>query len=242
MSLIKMASKTSKVQQKLKQFIQDNFPNRRIICLIAYGSSLSQKFTPEDYDFLLLLDTYKTTDYKILKMASENLDLNLDLFIDYLDQIQKKGFNNYQRGRHGTYFFVNLANAKCLIGQNYYAKHVKKISDKSVQHDLLYRIEEYFYRIQKLYINSSLDQDSINIVKKYFSRICMDLLLFTKDLSFSNVNQTHYMDIINTKINKSNLFDKSTQKLLKKFFNTGNPNLVLEIISPLYKIYLNCYK
>src|SRR4030042_6673573 len=119
-----MSSKTGKnIQKHLLNFVKNNLPKDRVICLLGYGSSLSDsKNLPKDYDFLLLLDKYDQKDYELLKKVKNNL--SLDLFIDYWEYINQRGFDNYQRGRHGTYFIPILATAKCLLGKNIYKENL----------------------------------------------------------------------------------------------------------------------
>lgn len=228
------------IQKYLINFIKENFRNNRIICLLAYGSSIcySPKMKPKDYDFLLLLDKYNKSDYKILKRITNKY--HIELFIDYWDYIKRKGFDSYQRGRHGSYFVPYLALAKCLIGENIYQQSVKIIPIKTIKKDLLYRIEEYFYRIQKLYIYK--DKDASNVTKKYISRICIDLLLYANEMSFEEIYTIHYEEVIHKKVMHSNIFDQNIKAQLSKLFLRMNTNLLLETIGSLYEVYLKCFE
>ena len=72
------------------------FNKERIICLLRYGPK--ERFDgslPEDFDFLLLLDKYQKDDYSALSFLKK-MNLPIELFIDYKDQILSKGIENYQ--------------------------------------------------------------------------------------------------------------------------------------------------
>lgn len=222
--------------------IQRHFKKQRIICLILYGSALNEsKIEPKDYDLLLLLDRYSKTDYQMLKIVKNNFPV--ELFIDYKDQILRKGLENYQRGRHGSYFVGCLAYGKCLLGNNFYLSNLDKISRNIMQRDLLFRIEEYFYRIQQHYVNDGLnDNDSLRMVKKYISRICMDLLLYSGELTFVDIHKFHYSQIM-TLVLKSVLFSRNDKDLLRKLLlDSKKVNLIGLTIQSLYEVYLNCFE
>lgn len=231
----KVVEKILKIQNNVVESINQSFPKERVVCLLNYGSSLAQTDIPQnDYDFLLLLDSYNESDYQIIREIKKAN--SVEIFIDYWDQIKKKGFSNYQRGRHGSYFFLCLATAKCLLGENVYDINKSKVSRESIEFGLLHRIEEYFYRIQKLATSNDMD---MRMIKKYFSRICMDMLLFTGEMNFHEVHTLHYTEIISTKIKSSSLFSTETHEKLNNF--SENENDIMDIISILNNIHLNLF-
>lgn len=221
-----------------KDFILNNFDQKRIECLILYGSALNcNDIVPNDIDLLLLLDTYNNDDLKkLIKISSE---ISIQLFIDYKDQILRKGLNNYQRGRHGTYFFIVLAFGRCILGKNFYLNNVDKLENRIVKRDLLFRIEEYFYRIQKHFINKT-SQD-IFFIKKYFSRIVFDLLFFYDIISHTNIHEVHYLNIFDIYLNRSKIFSRSLTKKLSRFVKGNNIDLVPEIVGEMYNVYLRAF-
>jgi len=227
------------VLDNVKEYILENFDKKRIECLILYGSHLSSSKTkPKDYDFLLLLDTYNEKDLDLVKGL--NKDQNIEFFIDYKDQIIEKGFNNYQRGRHGTYFFIALAYGKCLLGENYYLKNLDKIYYPKVKLDLFFRIEEYFYRIQKHYVNSRILD--LEYIKKYISRIVFDLLLIRETIDFPNFHKIHYLDIFDEYVYEKDVFSENLDSLLKDIITHDNMKTVPSLLKFLYKEYLKDFK
>jgi hypothetical protein len=237
-----MVNKFYQHHSAIVQFVQKNFSPERVICLMTYGSSLSEQLIPpEDYDFLLLLKTYDAGDYDLISEVTKS-NLKIDFFLDYEDQIIQKGFENYQRGRHGVYFFAALSTAQCLIGKNFYLENISKIPEKNIKHDLLFRIEEYFYRIQKNYIWQNQKSDSSALLKKYISRICMDLLLYNGEMTFSEVHTIHYVSVVNVLVPSSNLFSSHLKEQIRIFFLRGDEKQVPVIVGELYKVYLSLFK
>lgn len=226
------------LSQEIVKILISRFGTSRLISVILYGSAISRSnIAPHDLDVLILLDTYSTEDILILREIV--LSYPVELFIDYKDQIERKGIENYQRGRHGTYFFVSMAYAKILYGINYYALHVGDIPFTLIQKDLLFRIEEYFYRIQKLL--SQKENVDMTILEKYVSRICTDLLLYKKELDFSNLHLYHYKEIALKIFVKSSLVNSETAFLIENFFSEKKNEIIPVLFGALHSIYMTCF-
>jgi predicted nucleotidyltransferase len=224
--------------QEVVEVFMARFGKNRLISVILYGSAISQSDTvPKDLDILVLLDTYFVEDISILREIATKYPV--ELFIDYRDQIEQKGIENYQRGRHGTYFFVSMSYAKVLHGVNYYALHAGEIPFTIIQRDLLFRIEEYFYRIQKLI--SQKENIDMFMVEKYISRICTDSLLCTKELKFSELHSYHYKEIVQEIFIKSSLVNTETARLVEDFFSEQKIETVPVLFGALYTIYITCF-
>ncbi len=227
------------ISKEIVELLVDRFGKDRIVSVLLYGSAIAESDTlPKDLDILVLLDTYHIDDILILREIG--IKYPVELFIDYKDQIEQKGLEYYQRGRHGTYFFVSLAYAKVLYGKNYYASCADQIDFYIVQRDLLFRIEEYFYRIQKLI--SQKENIDISMIEKYISRICTDLLLCTKELGFDRLHSYHYREIIREIFPKSRLVDKETVALVKNFYNKPNLLDLPVLFGKLHLIYMSCFE
>ncbi len=226
------------LSQEVVEVIASRFGKNRLVSVILYGSAISKSYiVPNDLDILVLLDTYSVEDIFILREIAINYPI--ELFIDYKDQIEQKGIENYQRGRHGTYFFVSMAYAKVLYGINYYASRAGEIPFTVIQRDLLFRIEEYFYRIQKL-ISQKENIDTV-MVEKYISRICTDLLLDTKELEFSKLHSYHYKEIVQEIFIKSRLVNSETARLIEGFFSEQKVEIIPALFGALHTIYMTCF-
>jgi len=214
------------------------FDKNRIICLLRYGPKTKFDGTPPaDFDFLLLLDKYQNKDY-LLSSLFKKLNLPVEIFIDYKDQIISKGIKNYQRGRHGSYFFKILASADTLLGRNFYKENERKLDKRKINSDLLYRVEEYFYRIQKSMINE--ESSSKKNIEKYLGRIVTDLLLVTGDIRFSDMHKYHYTSVMSDVLKQANVINADTKRLVAKFQSKLDIDIDLlgRLVGVLYKQYL----
>ncbi len=226
------------LSQEVVEVLISRFGKNRLITIVLYGSAIAKSnIAPKDLDILVLLNTYSVEDISILRGVATNYPV--ELFIDYKDQIELRGLENYQRGRHGTYFFVSMAYAKVLYGKNYYASHASDIPFEIIQRDLLFRIEEYFYRIQKLI--SQKENIDILMIEKYISRICTDLLLYTKELEFSKLHSYHYLEIVQEIFIKSSLVNSEIACLIECLFGERKIEIVPELFGALHAVYMNCF-
>jgi len=226
------------IEKIIIEKINSLFNKDRIICFLKYGPK--EKFdgsSPEDFDFLLLLEKYQKEDYSKLS-SIKKMNLPIEIFIDYKDQIISKGIENYQRGRHGSYFFKILSYAETLIGNNYYKENQDKLNESKINFDFLYRIEEYFYRIQKNIIN--IENIKKPEIEKYLGRILTDLMIIKKEIEFKDMHTSHYTHIIYNKLKSTNIIDNNTKDLIIKFLsdNIINTDIIGEIIGDLYERYL----
>lgn len=228
------------IEQSIVDYVLKTIPNNRIICLVAYGSSLSDSaIPPKDFDFILLLKSFDPQDFLFVKDIK--IKFPCDFFIDYQDQIERKGLKNYQRGRHGSYFVAVLAHARNLIGDNIYAKYLPLIPRHKIKSDLLFRIEEYFYRIQKIYTSQSDAQAIIdNDIIKYICRICIDLLLFHDELTFKDMHKYHYLEITKKLIKTSKIFSNSASRI-EAFIYKKSSDSISDVVGILYEIYLQAF-
>lgn len=225
------------VDKIVRDKILSLFHKERIVCLLRYGPiKQTNNKPPSDFDYLLLLDNYQCGDYQLIS-SIKPLNLPVEIFVDYHRHILQKDISNYQRGCHGSYFIKILGSAHTVYGKNFFTKYINKIDTKKIKSDLCFRIEEYFYRIQKEIINNPIpDKNKIN---KYIGRIVTDILLLSENLNFSDVNKFHYSEVLFT-IRTFQIFRHSKVHLLLQQFHTySNLNLLTvgKIINILYKIY-----
>lgn len=230
------------IDEAVIEKVRTVFGGDRIICLLRYGpKTKSDGLPPSDFDYLILLNKYQNDDY-LLASQFNKLNLPIEVFLDYKDEILYKGIKNYQRGRHGSYFFKILASADILIGKNFYKENEDKLDSSKINIDLLYRIEEYFYRIQKSIVNDLNPKKSE--IDKYLGRILTDLLLVAGNIDFIDMHKYHYTAILSRFSNDNKIVSNSIRNLILKFQSESNLdiNLLGEIIGVLYKEYLSLQK
>ncbi|HEY1037600.1 MAG TPA: hypothetical protein VGE62_03375 [Candidatus Paceibacterota bacterium] len=218
--------------------IRAGFGEERLVCIMQYGSSLAEsERIPNDVDILILADSYHPEDLAVIRRLGKKYPV--DLFVDYKDELEQKGIEYYQRGWHGTYFIAIMACARLLYGHNYYKEAASLLPERTMKRDLLYRIEEYFYRLQKEYVQD----DAVDFHKaiKLISRICTDLLLFSGDLTFEAHQRIHYLDIIRDEVEKSALFDGELAARVKGILVSNDIGQIPELVGALHKLYLACF-
>jgi hypothetical protein len=223
MVLVNVMQTCAVTEKTICELVNSSFAAERICCLLRYGpSSSATGAPPSDYDFLLLLDSPQPADYACVRKLSTH-KLPIEIFIEYRDHIELRGIANYRRGCHGTYFVAILATAACLLGENYYAHQLPLLSPNTMKADLLDRIEEYFYRLQKMVLNNErLETASL---LKYFARIVTDLLLYAGELQYSDMHTCHFTDIIEGKLPASHTFTADDVKEIRGTFELKNATL-----------------
>ena len=100
--------------------------------------------------------------------------------------------------------------------------------------ELFSRIEEYFYRIQKEVLNNKVL--NVNKIQKSILRIITDLMIITGNLSFSDMHQVHYSDILELSIKKDFLgrkefFKNTKEKFTKKELSVYEVNSIVNELS-----------
>lgn len=227
----------------IQTLLKANFDKGRLICVLRYGPKVSLGgLKPEDYDYLILLDRPSDADYrKVLKIKKELI--RHEIFIEYRDYIESKGFKNYQRGCHGSYFLKILAEAECIVGNNFYKDKIKFIEENKSIDELFFRIEEYFYRIQKEILKNG-NQFDVQKIKKTLLRIITDQLILNGNLSFSDMQTVHHSDILNVSIDKNLLGEKAWFTKLKKIFEKTSIKIdeLNSIMNKMKEINVKLYK
>ncbi len=104
--------------------------------------------------------------------------------------------------------------------------------------DLLFRVEVYFYRIQKNALN--LEGVKKLEIEKYFGRILTDLMLIKGEIKFQEMHKYHYTHIIYDKLKSTKIIDNTTKDLIVEFVSNGimDIDFIGEIVGDLYKQYL----
>lgn len=203
--------------QNIKKKFTLEFDKDRLICVLRYGPQLSLGgLEPDDRDYLVLLNSRNNHDYeKILRI--KKLLPKSEIFLEYRDYIESKELTNYQRGCHGSYFLRILADSECVVGYNYFQNKTNNLDRNKNINELFFRIEEYFYRIQK----DTLNEDgvlNINKIKKSILRLLTDMMIITGDLTFSDMHKVHHSDILELSVRKNLLGKKELFKKIKKVF------------------------
>ncbi len=191
---------------------------KRIVGFLYYGSRAFNKSSwskDPDYDLVLVLKSRHNGDVAKLSEIVKTYNMNLDVILVYEKEITGKGINNFQFGGHGSFVILYLSEAMTLIGKNPFAEVKDLVDLEAVNLSILRNIHHYFWRLEHKYIHECHDQELINYFIKYIERICLDILIVTKQISFSEHNFLSKGSLHEKILNSSGCFSLRTKRAIK---------------------------
>jgi hypothetical protein len=201
------------MEDLIVQSIKSSFGNR-VVCLLYYGSNAfpeKKKSLLSDYDFCLVLDKSKSKDLEKLKEITSSYR-GIDLTLHYLNDLEDRGWTNFQHGSHGAFFLLHLASARTLIGENIFARKTAFLDKRIVRDSIEHQITEYFWRLTHWYLLEMDENKLCDLYEKYLIRIAQDMLAARGDISFDEINTMSHKDIVTKFIAKKRYFSKKTIK------------------------------
>lgn len=209
----------NEVSPEIVKTIQATF-HTRVVSLVGYGSYFfNRSHQDSDLDLCLLLDTRNNDDLTKLSTIINNQSSNtIDITVHYLDEIEKKGWENFHHGTHGIFFLNHLAAAMVLLGDDIFARKAMQVPTVKYRESIIAQIDQYIDRIQVEVIKSP--QVSSDYYRKYFTRVMTDMMLLDSDISYREINKSSAVDIMNNHIMKSKIFSSSTTRSYKKIMTT----------------------
>jgi len=204
------------------------FSKDRIICILFYGTNAfnrsESKFS--DYDFYVMFDKFlKEDDILIKQLINLFPNLNIDITYQYLEDLEKIGWQNYQLGNHGLFYMLNFAQAILLYGYNIFQRKLILIDNDKLRESILFQIQEYFWRLDNWFLKEDENELLYSRYKKYVIRILVDILLFNGDISFQEINVKLYKEIIQLVNIKHYISDETKQKLKEIYIINNKPNI-----------------
>jgi len=204
------------------------FSKDRIICILSYGTNAfnrsESKFS--DYDFYVMFDKFlKEDDILIKQLINLFPNLNIDITYQYLEDLEKIGWQNYQLGNHGLFYMLNFAQAILLYGYNIFQRKLILIDNDKLRESILFQIQEYFWRLDNWFLKEDENELLYSRYKKYVIRILVDILLFNADISFQEINVKLYKEIIQLVNIKPYISDETKQKLKEIYIINNKPNI-----------------
>lgn len=192
----------------------------RIISLIGYGSYYFERSTNcNDIDLCMLLDERQEYDFDDLHKLIRSSYPAIDITVHYLNEIERKGWQNFTHGTHGIFFLKHLAHSELLLGDDIFARKSILISQKKYSESLAIQINQYIDRIQNYLIKES-DKNQ-QFFQKYFTRILIDILLLNADISFREINKSSNKKISEYFIEPNSIFSDDTKKIHRKLLKQG---------------------
>jgi len=204
------------------------FSKDRIICILFYGTNAfnrsESKFS--DYDFYVMFDKFlKEDDILIKQLINLFPNLNIDITYQYLEDLEKIGWQNYQLGNHGLFYMLNFAQSILLYGYNIFQRKLILIDNDKLRESILFQIQEYFWRLDNWFLKEDENELLYSRYKKYVIRILVDILLFNGDISFQEINVKLYKEIIQLVNIKPYISDETKQKLKEIYIINNKPNI-----------------
>lgn len=240
-----------KVALLLKKKILKGFPKSRIVSFLYFGSrafgiGVCRK---SDYDFLLLVNDYSQGDsFKLRKItnlrAFKKINLNINLI--YLSDLKIRGIENFQIRSLRPDFYRYLEGAKTLIGQNYFSENPIKISVGQLKEYLDFKIQEYYGRCDKLFMDKVSINDLTYGIKKYTKEVVRMFLIREGKILIGDIKTMEYEEIYNIallnryltkreiyylKSNKLIDIEKVRRKIYRKFLNISTKEFHQAIFS-----------
>lgn len=236
-----------KVEQEFVQKVQDLFGKDRIICILFYGTNAFKRNDKEasDYDFYIMLDHFTQEDDALFKnLVNQFGYISLDLAYQYLSDIEKRGWRNYQLGNHGVFYILNFAQAKLMYGYNIFQRKLVLLERSHLNKSILNQIQEYFWRLDNWYLKELSQNILEENFKKYLIRICIDILLLNGDISFQEINQSEYKDIALLAQDKAYFSSRTKDLFISCFDDQIKENTIAslrDLQRSVYEDYLNLY-
>jgi hypothetical protein len=214
--------------------------------VIWYGSSCYST-TYNDIDLFIVLKRHTYQAFSALTPLIKRYKkqgITLSLFIEGEDRILARGLGNFQFGRHGVYFISILSHGITLFGKNPFIGWSKKIYSNDIKKSLRYRIEEYFYRAEKIIKSGARRQRNFNEIKKIIFRIVIDLALYDDKISYKKVARTSHKALIESLVtgNYKRLSLITRGYLIDLQSRNINLHDLPEILDAIYRDYITLFK
>lgn len=204
------------------------FPPERVICLLFYGSNAFKRseHRSSDYDFYILLNKYESGDTNNLKdvVSCFNEGKTIDLTYQYLEDIERVGWDSYQLGNHGVFYILNFAQAITLYGTNVFQRRLSQLHSNLITDSIMRQIQEYFWRLDDWIIKEEWNENLISKYKKYLIRIAYDFMVSKADISFAEINSYKFHEIADLASTKD-YFSSNTKQVLKDVFHSSYENI-----------------
>jgi Nucleotidyltransferase domain len=147
-----------------------------LVCVIVFGSSIQNKFTPNDIDLCIVFkERLKDELVEVGKFIKKNFH-NPDLTIYYLDEL--KSNLPFRDIGNGVFALDYLSGGMCLIGENIFTALLKNVNIEKYKESLLEKMFDYILRLRSVYCSSKSNKYKKDYFKKYLHRIIIDILLY----------------------------------------------------------------
>jgi hypothetical protein len=236
------------VEQKFTKLILKTFGSKRIISFLYFGTrAFVGACNESDYDFMLILDKYNSSDIFTLRKICQSsqfksLDLNVNFL--YLSDIKVKRKENFQLRSLRLDFYKYLENAIVLIGKNIFSKVPVKLSRNKIRDLMDFKIQEHYGRCDKLFTQNLGDKSLYENIRKYVKGIIRFILIKENIMTFGDITKYTFEEIFDLAA-KNKIFPTPTvakfSVLLKDYSGRKSLENLDNLRRLVYEKYLNLY-
>lgn len=225
----------------IEQKIRFAFGEKRIVSLLFFGTRAFKinvsKYS--DYDLVLLLDDWRPGDSNTLRAIINTpflwkTDINLSLL--YQSDIETRGINNFQLRTLKLDIYKYLSLARVIIGNNYFKRHPVTISTVNLKEYANFKIQEFYGRCDKLYMENISTPELTNTIKKYSREMLRSIMISEGKLSFAKIKNLEYQ-----KMYKAAVANKYISNNDAKNLESDNLNKIEATRRNIYLKYLDLF-
>lgn len=195
---------------RLKTKILNVCTDDNLVSFVVFGSTALNVENPNDLDAIVVVRKADPTLENLFDMLKESY-FKLDINIYTLEEVE----NNlpfYTREFKLEY----VSKGVCLYGNNIFIQEFDTVTDYQYKQSILIRSIEHLQLVRQKYLASdSNDVQKIKYLKKYFLRICKNILLFKGIFDHSSVNELVESEVYK-KLVELRLFNKIPQLDIEK--------------------------
>lgn len=175
-----------------------NEGGNNIVCLLAYGSILTDPKNASDLDIIIVVDSFNPSLFNLFKLLSEEFE-KLDFHI-YLQKEIEQNLSFFTR----EYVLEYLAKGLCLCGENIFKDKFSEVTDIQYKRSMFIRSVEHVQMVRKVFFSGKhSDEYKLRYLKKYILRLSINILLFNKIMSHSECSKMSLPDVLSIMEKKS---------------------------------------
>lgn len=211
-----------------------------ISCFIIFGSlvNIPSLTLNKDIDFCIVL---KSRDESLLIAVKKYINdhfIDPDVTIYYADELNSN--LPFRDIGNGLFALEYLALGTLIYGINIFSQLLSKVSRQEYKKSLIEKIFDYILRIRRTYVIEKDEGDKLNYIKKYLSRLLVDLMIYLDLESLSNLSSLTKEEIFERAIKfeilsmyYQSLSDKDNTNEVAEYYGAFNQvtNKILEIVN-----------
>lgn len=168
-----------------------NEGRNNIICLLAYGSMLTDSKNASDLDIIIVVNSFNPSLDNLFKLLSEEFE-KLDFHV-YLQKEIEQNLSFFTR----EYVLEYLAKGLCLCGENIFKDKFSEVTEIQYKRSIFIRSVEHVQMVRKVFFSGKHnDEYKLKYLKKYILRLSINILLFNKIMSHTECSKMSLPDVL----------------------------------------------